>query len=98
MAQYQVWFRLNSGYWNNSETANPATNTGGIPISTLVGDVVYPTGQGTGDTIQTFNFGASAFSGTVPSGYSRVGRRQPADGRRSTRPSSSGRPASATAT
>ena len=26
----QMWLRVNGGYWNNDNTANPATNTGGL--------------------------------------------------------------------
>lgn len=66
-----IWFRVApSGNWNNSGTANPATGTGGISFSALVG-AVYPLAAFNlvGDQI-TANFGGSAFSGTMPSGFS----------------------------
>ena len=67
----RVWFRLGSGIWNNSGTANPATNTGGItiPAGTMVPFVTFgSTGGAPGDKI-TANFGASAFTGALPSGF-----------------------------
>ncbi|HVA15541.1 MAG TPA: hypothetical protein VNF99_19995, partial [Stellaceae bacterium] len=33
----QAWFRLNSGYWNGSSTANPSTGTGGIDLGYMLG-------------------------------------------------------------
>jgi hypothetical protein len=36
-----IWFRVNNGLWNNNISANPATVTGGIDISSFTGDV-YP--------------------------------------------------------
>jgi hypothetical protein len=32
-----IWFRVNSGNWNNDTAANPATGAGGIDISALTG-------------------------------------------------------------
>jgi hypothetical protein len=64
-----------AGNWNGSATANPATGDGGLPIFDIGGLGLLPlypcvsflnantTGQVTG------NFGDSAFSGVVPSGY-----------------------------
>lgn len=68
-----IWFRAApSGNWNNSGTANPATATGGTSFSVLgAGVKLYPlfeVGAGTGHAA-TANFGGSAFSGTVPSGF-----------------------------
>lgn len=65
-----IWFRgAPSGNWNGSGTANPATGTGGISISTLTG-TLFPwfSIAFNGDTI-TANFGATAFSGAVPGGF-----------------------------
>jgi len=69
-----LWYRIApSGNWNGSGTANPATGTGGINVSAVVGPgnpafaiVCYSTGAG---SAVTANFGASAFSGAVPSGF-----------------------------
>jgi hypothetical protein len=64
----KIWFRIApSGNWNNSGTANPATNTGGWTL--MAGSIVpYFPMASIGDVI-TANFGATAFSGTVPSGF-----------------------------
>jgi hypothetical protein len=64
------WFARNSGNWNNSGTANPATNTGGIALSILP-NYLTPVAVGqisTTDSI-TLNAGASAFTFAVPAGY-----------------------------
>lgn len=59
------------GNWNGSGTANPATNTGGIPIpaGTMVPFLTYGGTSGTSGIIHTANFGASTFTGAVPSGF-----------------------------
>jgi hypothetical protein len=36
-----IWFRVDNGFWNNNVSANPATATGGIDISSFTEDV-YP--------------------------------------------------------
>lgn len=67
-----IWFRVGaSGSWNAlSGTANnPATGTGGINIAAIAG-TLYPwfcTANASENV--TANFGASAFSGAVPSGF-----------------------------
>jgi len=71
----QIWFRYTpSGNWNGNATANPATNTGGVNIAPLNTTTVAPAVgfNGTTGTGQVFtgNFGASAFSGATPSGFS----------------------------
>jgi hypothetical protein len=68
----RAWVRLNNGIWNNSGTANPATNVGGINISGL-----FPTNpafaamttQQILSPLATVNFGLSAFSFAIPSGF-----------------------------
>jgi hypothetical protein len=68
----QIWFRVApSGNWNGSGTANPATNTGGatLPAGGLVPFLTYGSSGGTSGNVFTANFGASAFTGTVPSGF-----------------------------
>jgi hypothetical protein len=69
-----IWFRLSpAGNWNGSATNNPATSVGGLSI----------TGTGLGQGIDAYpftllivaaasvtaNFGASAFTGAVPAGF-----------------------------
>jgi len=68
----KIWFkRLPSGNWNNSGTANPATNTGGItiPAGGMVPFATFGGGGGAANNVVAANFGASAFSGAVPSGF-----------------------------
>lgn len=62
-----IWFRQNNGNWNNSGTANPTTNTGGYPLTGLQSAMI-PFGIADNNGI-TFNFGASSFAHTVPSGF-----------------------------
>ena len=67
-----IWYRVApSGNWNGSGTANPATGTGGHNIAAL-SLPLYPymgfAGSAVGQVI-TANFGASTFSGLVPSGF-----------------------------
>ena len=66
------WMRLApSGNWNNSGTANPATNVGGYTIvaGSMVPVVTFGGAGGTANNVDTANFGASAFTGAVPSGF-----------------------------
>ena len=68
----KIWFRFApSSNWNNSGTANPATNTGGItiPAGTMVPFVTFGGTGGNASNVITANFGGSAFSGAVPSGF-----------------------------
>jgi hypothetical protein len=55
--------------WNNSSTANPVTNTGGVPIDVggepFAIDLQFFT---SGDQV-TINTGGSAFKGTPPTGF-----------------------------
>jgi hypothetical protein len=65
----RMWWRKDSQAWTNS--GNPATNTGGIDISSIFASVAaYPVATlvDTGCTYAA-NFGASAFAGAVPSGF-----------------------------
>jgi hypothetical protein len=70
----KIWFRIApSGNWNGGGTADPATNTGRADISGAVGGGASagPVVNFAGNSSEavTFNFGASAFVGTVPSGF-----------------------------
>jgi hypothetical protein len=67
-----IWFRRSpTDLWNNSATANPSTNTGGvaIPAGTMVPFCTF--GGSFGATAQdlTANFGLTSFGGLVPSGF-----------------------------
>lgn len=69
-----VWVRMSAaGVWNNNVANNPATGVGGISLNGTglgQGIDVYPLAflNTTGNSI-TANFGATAFTGAVPSGF-----------------------------
>ena len=66
-----IWVRLNCGNWNNSGTADPSTNTGGVGGISGVSKPWYVLGYGGANgVVNTFNFGATAYSCTPPSGAS----------------------------
>jgi hypothetical protein len=67
----QIWVRVGAaGNWNNSAIADPVARIGGFSWLTLSVGPIAPMCQfnSNGDAA-TFNFGASAFTGSVPSGY-----------------------------
>jgi hypothetical protein len=66
-----LWIRLGAaGNWNNSGAANPATGIGGFAISGYgQGIPVYAHFVSTSTTQITANFGDTAFTGAVPSGF-----------------------------
>lgn len=69
----QIWLRVGAaGNWNGSATANPATGVGGISLAAITagGFPLYPyfIGLTSGQAV-TANFGATAFTGTVPAGF-----------------------------
>jgi hypothetical protein len=67
----RVWFSLNGGNWNASGSADPSTNTGGINITSIAGQL-YPYLIGSnfaGATSTIFNAGRTAFAKAVPSGF-----------------------------
>ena len=68
----KIWFRHSpSGNWNNNASYNPATNTGGvtIPAGTMVPFVTFGGSGGLANNVVQADFGSTAFSGTVPSGF-----------------------------
>lgn len=70
----RCWFRLGAaGNWNGNAANNPATGVGGANLSSIglgQGIDVYPfTFLGTSTNSITANFGGSAFTGAVPSGF-----------------------------
>ena len=72
LTAHLIWFRNGAaGQWNNSGTANPATGTGGFSISFLGAAAAYGlmSGNNMSGSQITANFGDSAFTGTVPSGF-----------------------------
>jgi SPRY domain len=73
----KIWFKTIAGqdpkgFWNNSSgTPDPVTNVGGviIPAGTMVPFDVFGGASGVAGSVHTTNFGASAFVGAVPSGF-----------------------------
>ena len=70
----KFWRRLApSGNWNNAAigSQNPATNTGGvtIPAGVMVPFMCFGGAGGVAGEVMAANFGASAFVGAVPSGF-----------------------------
>jgi hypothetical protein len=68
MDNRKIWFRLApSGNWNSNAAYDPVANIGGvtIPSGTMVPFCVF----NASGNVFTANFGASSFSGAVPSGF-----------------------------
>lgn len=72
MDNQRIWFRVAGGSWNNSGTADPATPSTGASLAGLgtKGISLLPRAyiNGTSNGI-TANFGDTAFSGAVPTGF-----------------------------
>lgn len=66
-----VWFRtMSAGVWNGSSSNNPSTGIGGFSVAGYSGSTDnYAIVSGDAGYVTTVNFGASAFSGAVPTGY-----------------------------
>jgi hypothetical protein len=68
-----IWFRVApSGNWNGSGTANPATGVGGISVAAIAGAGLFGVAASANfysGIHLTANFGDSAFTGAVPSGF-----------------------------
>ncbi|MBV9653814.1 MAG: hypothetical protein JOZ42_04535 [Acetobacteraceae bacterium] len=64
-------YSSSTGEWNNSSSADPATNTGGIDASAVAGQTLFPlvTGWTKGGGTATINGGSAGFRGDVPSGF-----------------------------
>jgi hypothetical protein len=65
-----MWTRKNASNWNNNPSANPATNSLGMDVSTLAAGPYFPMASGfTSGDVLTTNFGGSAYAQTPPSGF-----------------------------
>lgn len=67
----RIWFRVRAKAttWNGNASYDPATGVGGVDFSALAGPMfAWCFGQANTASF-TANFGASAFGGAVPSGY-----------------------------
>jgi SPRY domain len=66
-----IWFRkAPSGNWNGSAGNDPATGVGGISFSGLTAPFFPFVSVGAASEQFTANFGATTFSGSIPSGFS----------------------------
>lgn len=75
-----IWFKINSGNWNNSGTANPATGTGGYSFGTAFTGGVYvfahtPSNLGAG----TARFASGSWTAGAPSGFTEINPATAAD-------------------
>lgn len=64
-----AWFRRNNGNWNGDAAADPATGIGGVTIAAGSFAPCVRFSSATPTNNMTANFGATAFTGTVPSGF-----------------------------
>ena len=68
----RFWSRVSpAGVWNGNAGNDPATNVGGyvIPAGTMIPFLTFGGSGGVVGNQVAVNFGASAFSGAVPSGF-----------------------------
>ena len=67
----KIWIRLNAGNWNSNGTANPATNVNGATFNAGMtgGSTIYAAATLGNNNFVTFNFGATAYAQTPPSGF-----------------------------
>jgi SPRY domain len=67
----KIWFRNSGRDWNNNATHNPTTNVGGfaVPAGAMVPFITFGGTFGVAGNVFTAKFGTTAFSGTVPSGF-----------------------------
>lgn len=65
----RLWARVNGGNWNNSGTANPATNTGGFNVAAITGTNVYPAYYSEVGGAAVILGATAAAQGTIPSGF-----------------------------
>lgn len=67
----KIWFRYdNTGLWNGSGAADPATNVGGLSLFSVTGTFLPAAFlQNLAANGVTLNAGDTAFSGAIPSGF-----------------------------
>ena len=66
----KIWIAVNGGTWNTYLTGDPAAGTGSMDLSTVTGTkYLYFEGDISGPAV-TVNFGLSAFTYTIPTGFS----------------------------
>lgn len=69
MATILAWASVDGGPWNGDAAADPASGAGGVDISAVGANALFPMVHTSGTAVTTFNFGQSAFSYSVPTGY-----------------------------
>lgn len=64
-----IWVKVNAGAWNNNGANSPSAGTGGVTYSNM--GTIFVAGQvaNNADTGWTVNFGATAFTYSVPAGF-----------------------------
>jgi hypothetical protein len=69
----KLWFKTNTGLWNNDPAADPAAGTQWIDITPMAAGPYFiafgDLGSFGPSSVDTINFGALAFNGTVPSEF-----------------------------
>lgn len=72
VANKSVWWRVNNGNWNNSGTANPATNTGGLSFSSASGTFYVACSVLDSSSGLTARFSSSSWTYAPPSGFTEI--------------------------
>lgn len=74
MVNKRLWVRSGSaGNWNNSGTANPVTNTGGIDVSSISTTAIYPSASADTNTDRlSARFLSTSWLGAAPSGFTEI--------------------------
>jgi hypothetical protein len=74
-----MWYRVNGGNWNGDNTANPATNSGGLLIDSFSGSTLHPaialmgfSGPSVFSVYQTSHYG-------LPSGFTQIAGDRPSN-------------------
>lgn len=66
----RFWAKMSNGLWNNSGTADPATNVGGIDISAMgTGPLYLIGGAYYGSSVFTIKAATAEWTGTAPTGF-----------------------------
>jgi len=64
-----AWASVDGGPWNGDATADPVTGAGGVDLTAIEPNALFPTVHTSGSATHAFNFGQSAFLYSVPTGY-----------------------------
>jgi len=64
-----AWVSVSGGPWNGDASANPETGAGGVDLTAVGVNALFPIISISGGGRQTANFGNAPFAYTVPTGY-----------------------------